>query len=86
MEKWTYRGIFSVLLMSFVRVTRKGQVTLPKKLRDMLEIREGDLLLVGVEGNRIVLIKGEIPSPGEPVGEDEYSKLIEELEGERAKW
>ncbi len=33
--------------MSFVRVTRKGQVTLPKKLKDMLGIREGDLLLVG---------------------------------------
>ena len=72
--------------MSVVKVTRKGQVTLPKEVRDMLGIREGDLLLVRVEGNRVILTKGEIPTPGEPVGEEEYRKIVEELEEERRKW
>lgn len=69
--------------MKAVKVTRKGQVTIPKSIREMLEIREGDLLLVDVENGRIVLVKGEIPPPGEPVGEEEYRKLIEELDRER---
>ncbi len=50
--------------MHVVRVTRKGQVTLPKKIRDMLEVREGDLLLVDVREGSIVLTKGEISPPG----------------------
>ncbi len=72
--------------MYVVKVTRKGQVTLPKKIRDMLEIREGDLLLVDVKEGSVVLTKGEIPPPGEPIGEEDYRRLIEELDRERARW
>ncbi len=72
--------------MHVVKVTRKGQVTLPKKIRDMLEIREGDLLLVDVREGSIVLTKGEIPPPGEPVGEEGYERLIEELDRERERF
>ncbi|MDK2373023.1 MAG: AbrB/MazE/SpoVT family DNA-binding domain-containing protein [Candidatus Korarchaeota archaeon] len=72
--------------MRVVKVTRKGQVTLPKEIRDMLEIREGDLLLVDLRDGSIILTKGEIPPPGEPIGEEDYRKLVEELDRERARW
>ena len=42
--------------MSIVRVTRKFQVTIPKDVREKLNLRVGDLLRVNVEDNRIVLI------------------------------
>ena len=36
-------------------VTSKGQVTLPKRVRDALGIREGDEIVFRVEGDRAVL-------------------------------
>jgi AbrB family looped-hinge helix DNA binding protein len=39
------------------KVTSKGQVTLPKAVRDALGIREGDELVFRVEGNRAVLAR-----------------------------
>ncbi len=72
--------------MHVVKVTRKGQVTLPKEIREMLDIREGDLLLVDLRDGSIILTKGEIPPPGEPIGEEDYRRLVEELDRERARW
>jgi antitoxin PrlF len=39
------------------RVTSKGQVTVPKAVRDALGIKEGDELIFRVEGNRAVLAR-----------------------------
>ena len=39
------------------RVSNKGQVILPNKLRRRLGIRPGDLLDIGIEGQRIVLTR-----------------------------
>jgi AbrB family looped-hinge helix DNA binding protein len=39
------------------RVTSKGQVTVPKVVRDALGIKEGDALVFRVEGNRAVVAK-----------------------------
>jgi AbrB family looped-hinge helix DNA binding protein len=69
-----------------LRVTRKGQVTIPKKYRDALNIREGDTICASLEGDKIVLMKSGIPEPGNPVGEEEYKRLIELLEEERKAW
>ena len=39
------------------RVTSKGQVTVPKAVRDALGISEGDEVVFRVEGNRAVLAR-----------------------------
>lgn len=39
------------------RVTSKGQVTVPKVVRDALGIKEGDEVVFRVEGNRAVLAR-----------------------------
>lgn len=39
------------------RVTSKGQVTVPKSVRDALGINEGDEVIFRVEGNRAVLAR-----------------------------
>ena len=53
------------------KVTSKGQVTVPKTVRDALGIKEGDQVIFRVEGNRAVLARtpdfldlaGTIPVP-----------------------
>lgn len=39
------------------KVTSKGQVTVPKVVRDALGIKEGDRVVFRVEGNRAVLAR-----------------------------
>jgi AbrB family looped-hinge helix DNA binding protein len=43
------------ILMPFVKVLRGGQITMPKELREVLEIKEGDILEVQMEKNKVVL-------------------------------
>jgi antitoxin PrlF len=53
------------------RVTSKGQVTVPKAVRDALGIEDGDEVVLRVEGSRAVLAKvpdfldlaGTVPVP-----------------------
>jgi AbrB family looped-hinge helix DNA binding protein len=40
---------------SVVRVGRRGQMVLPKAVREALGVNEGDQLWVEVEGNRVIL-------------------------------
>ena len=39
------------------KVTSKGQITVPKAVRDALGIKEGDEVVFRVEGNRAVLAR-----------------------------
>lgn len=39
------------------RVTSKGQVTVPKVVRDALGVKEGDALIFRIEGNRAVVAR-----------------------------
>lgn len=56
---------------SSARVTSKGQVTIPKSVRNALELHEGDELLFRVERSRAVIAKtpdflelaGSVPVP-----------------------
>jgi len=42
-------------LSVIVRVTRKYQITIPKKIREKLHIRVGDSLKMRVEGEKIIV-------------------------------
>ncbi len=39
------------------RLSKKGQFVIPKAIRDILGIREGDEILVTIEGERVVLTR-----------------------------
>ena len=41
--------------MSVVKVLRHGQITLPKTLREVLDIKEGDILEIELERSHLVL-------------------------------
>ncbi|MBI2863927.1 MAG: AbrB/MazE/SpoVT family DNA-binding domain-containing protein [Chloroflexi bacterium] len=41
--------------MSVVTLSTKGQIVLPKEVRDALDLREGDYMRLTVEGGQIVL-------------------------------
>jgi AbrB family looped-hinge helix DNA binding protein len=61
---------------STAKLTSKGQVTIPKNVRDTLGLREGDSLLFRVDGGRAVIAKtpdllelgGSVPVPAERRG------------------
>ena len=57
-------------MMSIVRITRKYQVTIPKKVREKLKLRVGDLLKVEVEEGKIVF------RPLTPRSEDPVEELL----------
>jgi len=48
--------------VAITKVTRKFQITVPKKIRDALAIKEGDYLAAIVNGDEIVLKKIEMPT------------------------
>jgi antitoxin PrlF len=56
---------------STAKLTSKGQITIPKRVRDTLGLREGDSLLFRVDGDRAVIAKtpdllelaGSVPVP-----------------------
>jgi AbrB family looped-hinge helix DNA binding protein len=41
--------------MSVVKVLRHGQITLPKSLRQVLDIREGDILEIELERSHLIV-------------------------------
>ena len=47
------------------RLTVKSQVTVPKDVREALGVKPGDTVTYAIEGDRVVLRKGDDPDPGE---------------------
>ncbi len=45
--------------MQAVKVLPKGQITLPKEIREKLDIREGDTLLMEKDGLQATIEKGK---------------------------
>ncbi|MCD6514649.1 MAG: AbrB/MazE/SpoVT family DNA-binding domain-containing protein [Candidatus Asgardarchaeia archaeon] len=43
-------------MASIVKVTRRGQTTIPKNIRKELNIKEGDYLLVETDGKKIIFM------------------------------
>jgi antitoxin PrlF len=49
-----------MMVMSMTsKITSKGQITLPKEIRDKLGVRSGDTLVYEVEGNAVRVRKAE---------------------------
>lgn len=69
-----------------VKVTRKGQVTIPLPIRKALGIEAGDTLTVWEEDGKIILEKIDLPEPGQPVGREAYKELTRELDRAREAW
>jgi len=71
--------------MNVVRVGKKFEVVIPKKIREKIKIERGDLLEVEIEGDKIVLKKIEY-DPYEVlkrvIGES-YNEEIDEKRAER---
>lgn len=78
--------------MSMATVTTKGQITIPKAIRDSLEITPGDKVnfFVNDSGEVVFLpakkditaLKGRVPKPDKPVTLEEMEKTIRSRGGE----
>ena len=71
---------------SHVRVKRKGQVTIPMKLRSKLGIEEGALLEIKEEEGAIVLKPTPRLEGGKVAGEENHKQVICELDQLRRTW
>jgi AbrB family looped-hinge helix DNA binding protein len=54
---YSNQNVRRTLIDAMAKLTSKGQVTVPKSVRDALGIKEGDQVVFRVEGNRAVLAK-----------------------------
>ncbi len=74
------------------RVTSKGQVTIPKSVRDALDLHEGDELLFRVEQSRAVVAKtpdflslaGSVSVPAAKRG-TEWTQILRDTRQDRAR-
>jgi len=74
------------------KITSKGQITLPLKIREHLNVGKGDRVefLIGTDGKVTVLpvtadarmLKGMVPKPEKPVSVEDMKRAIE-IEGGR---
>lgn len=71
---------------SRIRVRHKGQVTIPLELRTKLGIEEGAILEIKEEEGKITLKPTPKLKAGKPVGEEEYKRIIGELDEGRRNW
>lgn len=51
--------------MEYKKITKKGQVTIPLRFRQLLEVKAGEKVLFDVEGKKVVLKK----APRDPIAE-----------------
>ncbi len=81
--------------MSVSRVTRKGQITIPKDVRDALGINRSDYVVVVVDGDKAILspihegklsdLKGRLPATKPYPGVDEIRREVGRRIGRQKK-
>lgn len=64
-------------------MSEKHQVTIPKKIADVLRLKKGSLFNVEIRGNKIELIPLEVKE--KTFTQDDYEKLDRILAGEKGK-
>ncbi len=57
--------------MDIARITSKGQMTIPKRIRDAAHLASGDVLVLEVEDGKVRMRKL-------PAGEDRYLRGVQE--------
>ena len=62
--------------MEFSKITARGQTTIPKKIRDAANLREGDLIAFDLQGDHLVMRRVEL-------GPDGY---LQGLSGAMTEW
>lgn len=78
--------------MTLTRMTRKGQITIPKKVREALHISQSDYVLVVPDGEKAILspvrgkkladLKGRLPATRPYPGTDEIRREVGRKLGE----
>ena len=84
--------------MELAKVTSKGQITIPKEIREMLKIKEGSKILFFKRGDEVIIknasmialekIQKEFEGEAERLGlktEEDVVKLIKDFRKERKK-
>ena len=70
--------------MPVIKVLRHGQITLPKELREVLGVKEGDILEAEMKENQVVLkpktLIDKIPESESELSEPGKAKIREALE------
>lgn len=66
--------------MAVVKILRHGQITLPKEIRRILGVEEGDLLELGLENTRVFLQPKVLVDKESILSESGESKIKEALE------
>lgn len=61
-----------------VRVTRNGQVTIPKAVRDQFMVKEGDMVAFEVKDGRVILHFVD-PEPISPADAEAIKRGLEQL-------
>lgn len=79
--------------MKMTKVTRKGQITIPKEVRDTLGITDSDYVVVVVDGDAATLypvrsgrtsaLKGQLPATKRYPGSDQIRREVAERLGEQ---
>ncbi len=67
--------------MTVVKVLRHGQITLPKSLREVLDIKEGDILEIELEQSCLVLRTKMLVDKGNPLSGARSQSLLPVYEG-----
>ena len=70
-------------IMEIARMTSKGQVTIPLRIRDILKLEEGSMVMFKVTEKGIYLTPCEVKESN-PYSEDEWRK-IDRLVAEKGK-
>ena len=75
--------------MSVATITSKGQITIPKEIRALLDLKAGDKVnFISVEdGNvrfipvkkNVTSLKGSVPKPAKPVSIDDMNDTIKKM-------
>ncbi len=84
--------------MELAKVTSKGQITIPKSIRDMLKVKEGSKILFFKQGDEVIIknaamislekIQKEFEGEAERLGletEEDVVKMVKEFRKERNK-